>query len=218
VRRMADTRCLIVLSETFDRALVFASRLHRKQLRKTSGAPYVAHLLGVAALVLEDGGSEDEAIAALLHDSIEDQARYYPGGAAQLAADIEREFGAEAARIVEACTERSSPIERGIPDKRQRWRVHRQAYIDGVAAKDSSVRRVSCADSLYNVRAMTRDYLRLGDKIWERFLTGSRDDQLWAYDGIARALVRGGGGALAQELDRAVEELFRVTGVERTAA
>ncbi len=76
-----------MFSERFDEALVFAHRLHRKQKRKTSGAPYVAHLLGVAALAIEDGGSEDEAIAALLHDSLEDQAYTYPGGRRQLAAE-----------------------------------------------------------------------------------------------------------------------------------
>ncbi|HEX8984953.1 MAG TPA: HD domain-containing protein [Bryobacteraceae bacterium] len=204
-----------MFSDKFDAALVFAHRLHRRQLRKTSGAPYVAHLLGVAASVMEDGGSEDETIAALLHDSIEDQARHYPGGAAALTATIEREFGPGVLRLVEALTERPDPSEQGIPDRRGRWRAHKEAYIRQIVTADPAVRRISSADSLYNVRSLTRDYLRMGDQLWTRFLTRSRDDQLWAYDAVAHALQASGGGALAAELDRAVEELFRVTGVER---
>jgi GTP pyrophosphokinase len=206
-----------LFSERFDRALVFAHALHRKQKRKTSGAPYVAHLLGVAALVMEDGGSEDEAIAALLHDSLEDQGRDYPGGAAALAADIEREFGGAVVSMVTALTERLSPEERAISDKRERWRAHKDSYIRQIGSAGVCVRRISCADSLYNVRSLTRDYLRMGDELWTRFLTRSRDDQLWAYDGVARAMLAAGGGPLAEELDRAVDELYRVTGGSRAA-
>jgi (p)ppGpp synthase/HD superfamily hydrolase len=202
-------------TERFDAALVFAHRLHSKHKRKTSGAPYVAHLLGAAASVIEDGGSEDEAIAALLHDAIEDQSRNYPGGAQGLTNDIEREFGEEVARMVTALTERSGPEERRIEDKRARWRAHKEAYIRQIRTADASVRRISCADSLYNVRSLTRDYLRMGDELWNRFLTRSRDDQLWAYDALARALLETGGGPLAAELNRAVDELCQVTGVSR---
>src|SRR5215831_5892905 len=102
--------------------MVFAHQLHRKQRRKTSGVPYVAHLLGVAALVIEDGGTEDEAIAALLHDSLEDQGRYYPGGSGALAAEIEARFGGEVRRMVEALTESASDEGPRIADKRERWR------------------------------------------------------------------------------------------------
>ncbi len=204
-----------MFTERFDSALAFAHRLHRKQRRKTLGAPYIAHLLGVAAVVIEDGGGEDEAIAALLHDAIEDQARHYPGGHHALAHEIEREFGAEVLRLVEALTERPDPSERGISDPRARWRAHKQAYIRQIVTADPRVRRISSADSLYNVRSLSRDYLRMGDEIWTRFLTRSRDDQLWAYDALARALVEAGGGVLAAELDRAVEELYRLTGAQR---
>jgi GTP pyrophosphokinase len=205
-----------MFSERFDQALAFAHQLHRKQRRKTLGAPYVAHLLGVAAAVIEDGGEEDEAIAALLHDSIEDQARHYPGGAPALEAAIERDFGAEVLRLVDALTERPDPSERGIADRRARWRAHKEAYVRRIVGADARVRRISSADSLYNVRSMTRDYLRMGDEIWTRFLTHSRDDQLWAYDTLARALAAAGAGPLAGELDRAVDELFRATGVPRS--
>ncbi len=195
-------------SGRFEEALVFAYRLHRKQKRKTSGAPYIAHLLGSAALVIEDRGSEDEAIAALLHDSLEDQAHNYPGGRAALEAEIESRFGPEVLRIVEACTEETSPEERRIQDKRARWLAHRQAYVDQIVTEDASVRRVSCADSIYNVRSMSRDYVRAGDALWAKFLTKSAGDQLWAYDALARALAeRGGASALPSELRRAVDEL-----------
>jgi (p)ppGpp synthase/HD superfamily hydrolase len=202
-------------SERFGRALVFAHSLHQRQKRKTSGAPYVAHLLGVAALVIEDGGSEDEAIAALLHDSLEDQARHYAGGGEALARDIEREFGSSVLDMVDALTERPGPEERAMTDKRERWRAHKQAYLRQIRSAGPGVRRISSADSIYNVRSLTRDYLRMGDELWTRFLTRSRDDQLWAYDALARALLETGGGALAAELDRAVDELYRVTGVGR---
>ncbi|MGE5647365.1 MAG: HD domain-containing protein [Acidobacteriota bacterium] len=205
-------------SARFARALAFAHELHRKQKRKTSGAPYVAHLLGVAALVMEDGGSEDEAIAALLHDSLEDQGRHYPGGVEALAAEIEREFGPDVVRLVDTLTERIGPDERAISDKRARWRAHKLAYIRQIGSAEARVRRISCADSIYNVRSLTRDYLRMGDEMWTRFLTRSRDDQLWAYDGVARALEAAGGGPLAGELNRAVDELFRATGTERPAS
>lgn len=202
-------------TERFGHALAFAHRLHRNQRRKTLGAPYIGHLLGVAASVIEDGGSEDEAIAALLHDSIEDQARHYPGGAAALTATIEREFGSEVLHLVEALTERPDPSEQGLTSREARWRAHKDAYIRQIVTADARVRRISSADSLYNVRSLTRDYLRMGDEIWTRFLTRSRDDQLWAYDKLARALLAAGAGPLAGELDRAVDDLYRATGVPR---
>ena len=203
-----------MFSERFEDALGFAHRLHRKQTRKTSGAPYVAHLLGVAALVIEDGGGEDEAIAALLHDSLEDQARHYPGGRQQLAADIGERFGAEVLRLVEALTEPGS----APGEKRARWREHRRQYIEQIVTQDAAVRRISTADSIYNVRSLTRDYLRMGDELWTRFLTRSRDDQLWAYDSLARVLRAAGSGGLAEELNRAVAELFAAVGVPRPAS
>jgi len=198
-------------SERFDEALVFTHKLHRSQKRKTSGVPYIAHLLGAAALVIEDGGSEDEAIAALLHDSLEDQAHNYPGGGAALAAEIQARFGPEVLRIVVACTERGSEEERRIRDRAERWRAHKHSYIEQIVTEDASVRRVSCADSVYNVRSMTRDFCRMGDRLWSKFQTKSASDQLWAYDALARALTeRDRSSGLAAELRRAVDELDRV--------
>ncbi len=204
-----------MLSDRFDNALAFAHQLHREQKRKTSGAPYIAHLLGVCSLVVEDNGSEDEAIAALLHDSLEDQGHRYPGGPARLAAEIEARFGPEVLRIVDALTERPGPADAAIAGKRARWRAHKLAYIDQILSADSSVLRVSTADSLYNVRTLTKDFLVMGDDLWSRFLTRSRDDQLWAYDAVARAFLSAANGPLALALDRAVSELFTITGAAR---
>ncbi len=109
---------------------MYATRLHREQRRKGSGTPYAAHLLGVASLVLEDGGSEDEAIASLLHDAAEDQ-----GGRARLD-EIEREFGSVVAHIVDGCTD--TDISPKPP-----WRPRKEAYVQALASHDASVRRVS---------------------------------------------------------------------------
>jgi (p)ppGpp synthase/HD superfamily hydrolase len=205
-----------MLTERFDRALLFATEVHRKQKRKTSGAPYVSHLLGVCSLVLEDGGSEDEAIAALLHDSLEDQGSEYPGGESKLRERIATDFGPEVARLVDALTERPTAETRAIKDKRERWRTHKQAYIDQILSYDLPVRRISCADSLYNVRSLISGYRSMGDRLWTRFMTRDAADQLWGYSAIARAFVEAGGIGLAAELDDAIEQLHRVTGNERS--
>ena len=201
-----------MLGERFEEALAFANQLHRKQKRKTSGVPYVGHLLGVAALVIEDGGGEDEAIAALLHDSLEDQGRYYDGGVAALSAEIERRFGSEVRRLVELLTERSSEEERAIADKRARWRAHKQAYFAQIASAGPEVRRISCADSLYNTRSLVMGFRRMGERIWTRFMTGRADDQVWAYRSAAEAFRAAGTGPMADQLAAAVDELERLAG------
>jgi (p)ppGpp synthase/HD superfamily hydrolase len=206
----------LMLTERFDRALQFTSELHRKQRRKTSGAPYVSHLLGVCALVLEDGGTEDEAIAALLHDSVEDQSACYPGGSEALAAYVAGAFGLEVARLVEALTERATNEVRNIRDKRERWRAHKSGYIEQIPSYDPSVRRISCADTLYNVRSLISGYRSLGADLWKRFTTREASDQLWAYSGIARAFLKAGGTRLAYDLHDAVEQLHRLTGDGRS--
>jgi (p)ppGpp synthase/HD superfamily hydrolase len=200
----------VTLTERFDRALLFASGLHRTHKRKTSQAPYVSHLLGVCSLVLEDGGSEDEAIAALLHDSVEDRAHIYDGGAPALMEEIDRQFGPEVARLVDALTESPAAETRIIKDRRERWRAHKNLYIEQILSYDLPVRRISCADSLYNVRSLISGYRSLGDKLWTRFMTRNPADQLWAYDAIAHAFLKAGGTSLAFELDDAVDQLHRV--------
>ncbi len=209
---------IVVFSERFDQALAFAHHLHRRQTRKTSGVPYIAHLLSVAALVIEDSGTEDQAIAALLHDSLEDQGHRYPGGVEALAVEIEAQFGSEVRRMVEALTERTSLAERQIADKRERWRAHKLAYFAQIGEAGQDVRRISCADSLHNVRTLIHDYRRMGERIWERFLTRTGDDQVWAYGTAAERFQAAGAGPLADELAAAVRQLVRLIEKSRSAA
>lgn len=177
----------------FADALTYAFELHGGQRRKGIAIPYIAHLMGVAALVIEDGGDEDEAIAALLHDAAEDQ-----GGGGTLE-EIRRRFGAAVADIVEAC---SDTLEQPKPP----WRPRKERHLDDLRAAPRSVLRVSVADKLYNARMILKDYRRLGDDLWDRFNVG-KEDQLWYYRALADTFSRRYPGYLSQELDRVVMEL-----------
>jgi (p)ppGpp synthase/HD superfamily hydrolase len=191
----------VVLSHRFSRALVKAAEIHRDQRRKGTEAPYVAHLLAVCALVLQDSGDEDEAIAALLHDAAEDQ-----GGEARLA-EIEFEFGIIVMEIVAEC---SDTLEEPKPP----WRERKEKYLAELPKVPIPALRVSVSDKLDNARAIVLDYRRLGDKLWERF--NPEADLLWYY----RALVATYRGIdrfespLIDELDRVVSELERLAGME----
>jgi (p)ppGpp synthase/HD superfamily hydrolase len=195
-----------MLSTRFDEALLFASRLHRAQLRKATRVPYIAHLLAVAALVTEDGGGEDEAIAALLHDSIEDQGDDYPGGRDALRGHIHAHFGAEVLEIVNACTDDDMyGCSTGGKDDPAAWRPRKQAYVDRIPRLEAAALRVSCADKLHNARSLLADYREYGETLWSRFRTKSGDDQLWYYESLVLAF--GGTGRLAGELARVVAQL-----------
>lgn len=156
------------LSARFDRALTFAVQLHASQFRKASGVPYIAHLLVVAGTVLDVGGTEDEAIAALLHDAVEDQ------GGEQTRARIHALFGDTVTAIVDGCTEIQA-----VP--KPRWKIRKNAYLAHLRRADASVRLVALADKLHNARSTLRDYQRYGEEVWSRFSSG-RDEQLWWYD------------------------------------
>ena len=130
---MADS----ILTDRFDRAFAFARHLHRDQFRKGTAIPYTAHLLAVAALVLEDGGDEDQAVAALLHDAVEDH-----GGLGRLE-EIRQLFGERVAEIVEGCSDSFT-----IP--KPPWRERKERYIEHLRHADAGVRRVSLADKLHN--------------------------------------------------------------------
>ena len=182
----------------FEHALLFAARRHREQRRSGSGIPYVSHLLSVAALVIEHGGDEDEAIAALLHDAIEDQ-----GGKAARD-EIERWFGKCVAGIVEGCTDSDT-----IP--KPPWKERKRAYIAGIGEKPASVLLVCAADKLHNARSILSDYRTVGEELWERF-TGGREGTLWYYGALAEALVRTGRTPLVEELERVVDEIKRLAG------
>ncbi len=183
----------MALTSRFEEALTFATQLHAKQLRKGTTIPYVAHLLAVTALVLENGGDEDEAIAALLHDAIEDQ-----GGAATREA-IRRRFGNRVVAIVDGCTD--ADVTPKPP-----WRARKEAYIAHLRKAPASVRLVSTADKLHNARAVLGDYRVMGETLWRRF-HGGRTGTLWYYRAVVTALREGGTSPLIEELDRVVTEL-----------
>ena len=179
--------------QKFEEALVYAARLHRDQTRKGSGIPYVTHLLAVAAIVGENDGTEEEAVAALLHDAPEDR-----GGRERLE-DIRRRFGDEVAGTVAGCTDT-------YEDPKPPWRPRKEAYIAHVAAASPSVRLVSAADKLHNARAILADLRSLGEELWERF-TGGKEGTLWYYRALVEAYKSAGTNAVVEELDRVVREV-----------
>ena len=185
-----------MLTNRFDEALAYASRIHRDQRRKGTAIPYVSHLLAVASLTLEHGGDEDQAIAALLHDSAEDQ-----GGAERLA-DIEARFGRGVAAIVADCTD-------SWAEPRPPWRERKAAYVAALAGKPARSLLVSLADKTHNARAIVADLRRHGDALWPRF-TGGEEGTLWYYESLAAAFAEALPCPLADELARAATEMRRI--------
>ena len=186
------------LTSRFENALVFAAQLHREQRRKGSNVPYVSHLLAVAALVIEHGGDEDEAIAALLHDAIEDQ------GGPTARDRILRRFGEPVTRIVEGCSDSQTT-------PKPPWKERKRVYIAGIGEKSASVRLVSAADKLHNARCILSDYRTLGEEVWRRF-EGGREGTLWYYGAVVEALIQAGRTPLVDELERVGGELGRLAG------
>jgi len=162
-------------------AVSMAVARHRKQARKGTTVPYMTHLLAVAALVGESGGSEDEMIAALLHDAVED------GGGMPLLEEIQTKFGKPVAEIVEGCTEE-------FPENgKSPWLDRKQAYLTRLAVAPLTVLRVTCADKLHNAQSISRDLKAQGPSMFERF-KGDREGTLWYYRSLARLF-----GALVQD-------------------
>ncbi len=186
----------MILSNRFSEALIYAAQLHATQVRKGSGVPYLAHLLGTASIALEYGASEDEAIAALLHDAIEDQ-----GGSTTREA-IRRRFGDTVTAIVDGCTDSDA-----MP--KPPWRLRKETYIAHIVTASGSVRLVSAADKLYNARSILEDYRQLGDTVWERF-KGKKDGTLWYYNSLVKAFFQAESTPLVEELARTVLELNKV--------
>ena len=184
------------LSARFEEALVYAARLHAGQNRKGSDIPYISHLLGVVAIVLEDGGEEEEAIAALLHDAVEDQ------GGKETRDEIRQRFGESVATIVDGCTDADT-----LP--KPPWRERKARYITNMLDASPEVRRVSLADKLHNSRTILADLHRHGNAVWDRF-TGGKDGTLWYYKGLIRSYREGGDSFLLEELERVVAELERL--------
>ena len=182
------------------RALKYASKHHAGQTRKGSDVPYLTHLLAVSALVLEDGGTEAEAIAALLHDVVEDT------GVSRR--DVRERFGRRVARIVAACTD----INLGEEHTAENWFLRRQRLLERLRDPDvlPATVRVKAADSLHNVRSLTADLRRRGPEVWTHFHAGAVD-QLWYYRSVAVVVSARLPGFLADELRVAVLELERMS-------
>ncbi len=160
------------LSKDFDDALVYAADLHRNQVRKGTGIPYIAHLMSVSSRILVAGGSEVQAIAGLLHDAAEDQ-----GGVPTLE-NIKTRFGVHVAQIVADCTD-------SWAEPKPEWRFRKEAYISALPSKMPESLLVSLADKVDNAEAILYDYRVLGDKLWSRF-TGGRQGTIWYYRSLSR--------------------------------
>ena len=188
----------VALSGRFLEAVAFAHRVHDGDTRKGTAIPYVAHLLSVCGAVLADGGDEDEAIAALLHDTLEDHADTVSRE------EIAIRFGARVLALVEVCTDTPAGYRGG---SKPPWRERKTAYLEHLRRTPASELRVSVADKLDNARAVLADYRELGEALWPRF-NGGREGQLWYFrslvDGFRHAGVR---GRLIEELERVVSEL-----------
>jgi GTP pyrophosphokinase len=173
------------LSGRFSEALSFAATIHSDQHRKGTRIPYVAHVLGVAALALEYGANEDEAIAALLHDAIEDAPSALGTGKATVVRGwIRLRFSDRVLDIVEGCTDTDA-------DPKPPWRSRKEQYIARLAHEGASVLLVSMADKLHNVRALQRDFRAAGDALWARFNPeAGREGTLGYYRGLVIAYGR----------------------------
>ena len=182
-----------MLSERFDDALAYASSVHRTQRRKGSNIPYVSHLLGVASLALEIGADEDQAIAALLHDAVEDQ-----GGLTRLA-DIRARYGERVADIVSDCTD-------SWEEPKPEWRERKEAYLASLSEKDPDSLLVSLADKIHNAMSINTDLAVHGSVVWDRF-KGGREGSLWYYSALAGAFDERFPGAAAKRLRGLVAEM-----------
>jgi GTP pyrophosphokinase len=182
----------IKLGPRFHRAFLFAAEKHASQTRKASTIPYISHLMGVASLVLEFGGDEDMAIAALLHDVVEDC------GGAPMLKKVRRRFGRRVAKIVDGCTDSDTT-------PKPPWRERKESYIRHLKTADAETRLVSAADKLNNVRSILSDYREVGEAIWARF-NGRRDGTLWYYRALLKEFLRKP-NRLMRELELEVREL-----------
>ncbi|WP_211307961.1 HD domain-containing protein [Geodermatophilus normandii] len=188
------------LSTRYDDAFAYAAEHHRKQLRKGSQVPYLTHLMSVSALVLEHGGSEDQAIAGLLHDAVEDAPA---GTGGEVLAEIRLRFGDDVADIVRACSD-------GLDADGNRsgtWRERKEAYVSGLGDKPLDALLVTAADKTHNGLCIAADVRRYGQAFWSTF-NASREELLWYYTSVERAVVeRLPDSSIAAALQRAVDDL-----------
>lgn len=189
------------LTERFIDAVRYAAELHGDQTRKGTEIPYISHLLAVASFVLDDGGDEDEAIAALLHDAAEDK-----GGRPRLE-DIRGRFGDKVAHVVEHCTD-------SWRQPKEPWKERKRAYAEHSKTLDAASLRVSAADKVHNAYTILRDLRTHGEEVWKRF-NAAPDDIIAYYDSLVRSFRTAGGGAhlhLVDELERVIRGIKREMG------
>ena len=196
-RRTQGPQKALKLGPRFLRAFLFAAEKHAGQARKASTIPYIAHLTGVASLVLEAGGDEDLAIAALLHDVVEDC------GGVPMLKEVRRRFGKRVAKVVEGCTDADT-----YP--KPPWRERKEYYIRHLKTADADTRLVSAADKLNNARSILADYREVGESVWSRF-KGGREGTLWYYRALLDEFLRRKPNRLTRELERSVRELEGAT-------
>ncbi len=199
----------LILSERFTRAIDYARRLHT-ETRKGTQIPYMAHLLGVAALVMGEAGgpipvTEDMAIAAILHDTVEDH-----GGKRRLN-DVEKEFGENVKRMVAGLSDTFAEDH----DKKEGWEERKTGYIQRLRTEDEDVLLISAADKLYNAKAILDDYKEIGPEVWKRFKRGSKE-QLWYFNELLAVFQPRMSNRIVAKLGRIVKELEALTGTSGT--
>ncbi len=185
-----------MLTSRFEQAFLYACRLHGQQRRKGAGTPYIAHLMAVTALVLEHGGDEDQAIAALLHDAVEDQ------GGRKTLGEIRARFGERVANMVAELSDSDTT-------PKPPWRERKRAYLAHLPHASPDVLLISLADKLHNARAILRDYRALGEELWPRF-KGGKEGTLWYYRELVNIFRQVYGGYLVDELAAVVSEIERL--------
>lgn len=193
---MADRQ----LTSRFEAALSLAHNLHRHQVRKGTGTPYIAHLLSVAGLVLEHGGDEDTAIAALLHDAAEDQGGY------ETLARIREEFGTRVADIVESCSDT-------FLTPKPPWRERKETYLAHLPDASPEVQLVSLADKVHNAGSILANLRASGDTVWDRF-KGGKNGTLWYYHQLVEVFNQLPKSPLSIELSEIVAQIDQLSAVQ----
>lgn len=186
------------LTQRFDRALALARQLHAGQMRKGTDIPYISHLLAVTSLVLEDGGGEDEAIAALLHDAVEDQ------GGLDTLAEIRRQFGDRVAEYVLGLSDT-------FEDPKPPWQQRKDEYLQHLRTAPPQVLRISLADKLHNARSIRQDLRNRGEALWDLF-RGGREGTLWYYRTLVEIFQETTDSILVSELAQVVEDIHQLAG------
>jgi (p)ppGpp synthase/HD superfamily hydrolase len=194
----------LVLTGRFTEAVEYARQLHT-EYRKGTGIPYMAHLIGVAALVMGEADgrvpvTEDMVIAALLHDAVEDH-----GGLPRLH-DIEERFGPNVARMVAALSDTFAEDH----DKKEGWEERKKNYLARLRQEPDDVLLISAADKLYNAKAILDDFKEIGAAVFDRFKRG-KDQQLWYFDELLKVFRAHPPNRIVNDLESVIEELRAAT-------